>query len=385
MPTDSSPSPVPAPSHDDRPPRRVWLLIALGCLLVAFAGLWIGGGAAWLARRPLFASLRPIVLSTPPARPEGPTSLRPVDQAGVLVVLRDGQTLVSVDRNGRVMGLVDRSSERMRQVADVLTGGHLPKPAGVDELAGGLRPTLASSVPDIVSRPIEPVGTFVRDPRPTFRWRPQLGAAGYRVTVRDEHGAPVVTSGRISSTSWQSSTALTPGRTYSWTVEADSGKGAGDTAPSLTPSAAPAPAAAPSSTPPHADAASPDHALAPDASSSKATTSAVRGRASAPAAAASSPVAAARFRVLDPETVRALDARLALARRSNLLKSLAYLQAGLLAEAEQSLVALAADNEGSDRVRGLVEQMRAMRAVPAASAPSAASATPVATAPATPK
>lgn len=366
MPTDSSPSPVPSPSQDARLPRRVWLLIALGCLLVLFAGLWIGGGAAWLARRPLFASLRPIVLSTPPARPEGPVSLRPVDQAGVLVVLRDGQTLVSVDRNGRVMGLVDRSPERMRQVADVLTGGHLPKPSGMDDLASGLRPTLASSVPDIVSRPIEPVGTFVRDPRPTFRWRPQLGAAGYRVAVRDEHGAPAVTSGLITSTSWQSSTALTPGRTYSWTVEADSGKGARDASSSVTPS----PATAPSATQP------------PAASSSSA-------RASATSAQGASPVAAARFRVLDPETVRALDARLVLARRSNLLKSLAYLQAGLLAEAEQSLVALAADNEGSDRVRGLLEQMRAMRAVPAAAsatpAASSAAATPAATTPATTK
>ena len=108
----------------------------------------------------------------------------------------------------------------MKRVAQVLIDGMLPRPASIDGLATGLRATLASSVPDAVARPIEPVGTLVRDARPTFRWRPQYGASGYRVTLRDEQGAVLQISDTVPTTSWKSAEALTSGRTYAWTVEA---------------------------------------------------------------------------------------------------------------------------------------------------------------------
>lgn len=355
MPTDprassASPTPPPGPPPDVPPSRRAWLAIVLVLAAAAIAGLWTLG-ARWSGQRQLFSSLRPITLPTPPARGKAGSTIAPVDQAGVIVVLRDGQTLVSVDRNGRVMGLPDRSADRMRQVAQVLTDGQLPRPAGIEGLASALRPTLASSVPDIVSRPIEPVGTFVRDPRPTFRWRPQLGAAGYRVTIRDEQGAPIETSDVVSTTSWRSPTALVPGRTYTWTVEAEgAARGAAANRPA-------SPAAAPAGT---------ASAGAVSAGAGPAAPAARASRASAPpAAVAPASAAAARFRIIEPDAARALDARLVQARRSNILKGLAFLDVGLLSDAEQALIALSADNEGSERVRLLLEQLRAMRASPA--------------------
>lgn len=333
--------------------------IALVVVVCAIAGAWILGALRWPGDRRPFAGLRPIPAPPPLPRTRTGPPPRPVDQVGVLIVLRDGQTLVSVDRNGRVMGLVDRSEDTTRLVAQVLTEGVLPRPAGIEGLATGVRATLASSIPDAVARPIEPVGTLVRDGHPTFRWRPQFGANGYRVTLRDEQGNVLHTSEVVPSTTWKVPQALEAGRTYAWTVEADGG------APASRNAGTGASTAAGSA---RANAVSPG-----DASPQSAPVSAL-------------PPNAPRFRVMDEASVRALDARLARAGRSNLLKALAYIQAGLLAEAEQSLVALSTDNDGSDRVRGLVEQIREMRTNPAkASAAPASAASSPASASAPPK
>jgi hypothetical protein len=217
-------------------------------------------------------------------------------QTGVLVVLRDGQTLVSLSRDGRLMGLPDRSPDATRRATALLQTGTLERPAAIAGLANGQRAAIAGSTPFADLRPLEPVGAVVRDARPTFRWRPQLQATGYRVTIRDDRGAIVVSSASISATSWQSSVALEPGRTYTWSVA----PGSHD----------------------------------------------------------------ARFRVIGADDARLLDARLARAGRSNLLKGLAFTEAGLLDAAEAAFTALAADNQGSDRMRSLLDQIRAMRTAP---------------------
>jgi hypothetical protein len=217
-------------------------------------------------------------------------------QVGVLVVLRDGQTLVSLNRDGRLMGLPDRSPDATRLVTALLQTGTLERPAAIAGLANGQRAVIAGNTPTNDLRPIGPVGTVVREARPTFRWRPRLNVTSYRVTVRDDRGAVIVSSGPIGATSWQSSVALEPGRIYTWNVV----PGSHD----------------------------------------------------------------ARFRVIDMEAARLLDERLARAGKSNLLKGLAFTQAGLLDQAEAAFTALAADNQGSDRMRSLLDQIRAMRTAP---------------------
>ena len=70
-----------------------------------------------------------------------------------------------------------------------------------------------------------PIGTFVLDDRPTFRWRPHDGATGYRVEVYDTSFDRVADSGWITTAEWTPPAALTRGETYLWQLTVRSSAG----------------------------------------------------------------------------------------------------------------------------------------------------------------
>lgn len=84
---------------------------------------------------------------------------------------------------------------------------------------------------------LSPTGTGVLSDRPRFEWRPLAGASGYVLTVFDERGNTIATSGTLDGTNWTPATALARDRTYVWQVAASRGDR------TITVPAAPAPPA----------------------------------------------------------------------------------------------------------------------------------------------
>ena len=67
---------------------------------------------------------------------------------------------------------------------------------------------------------LSPVGTMVKDGRPTFRWRALPGATSYSVDVFDSSLKNVARIDRVSGTTWTPSQSLEPNQAYRWQVTA---------------------------------------------------------------------------------------------------------------------------------------------------------------------
>jgi hypothetical protein len=65
-----------------------------------------------------------------------------------------------------------------------------------------------------------PVGTFVEETRPTFRWQSLSGAREYKVTVFNAQLNLIETSPQLHSTEWKSSIPLKRRQVYLWQVTA---------------------------------------------------------------------------------------------------------------------------------------------------------------------
>jgi anti-sigma factor RsiW len=70
---------------------------------------------------------------------------------------------------------------------------------------------------------MKPVGTFVLDGRPEFRWQALRGATEYRVGVFDADLKAIETSPALTTTTWKASQPLQRGKVYVWQVTAVKG------------------------------------------------------------------------------------------------------------------------------------------------------------------
>lgn len=265
-------------------------------------------------RRPQAPSPAPEQLQPPPdanaantspqpssIRESAPTSSRDAPQ--VLLALDDAGGRVTLDAGGRVGGLDSLSPEQRALVGRVLTTARVetPRVPWADGRAGD---TLLGGGESSFSL-LGPVGKVVRDSRPTLRWTPLGGDAGYVVTVRDSQGRTAATSGTISSTEWSVTRPLRRGEVYSWQVLAVK-----DGAEAVSP-------------PPNA----------PDA----------------------------RFKVLEETAEDELGRAEQLRPRSRLLLGALYARAGMLDEAEREFRELVNDNPRSSVARKLLRGVRARR------------------------
>ena len=141
--------------------------------------------------------------------------------------------------------------------------------------------------------------------RPTFRWSAHPDARRYEVAVFDQDLRRQLASGPVEGTDWTPAKPLARGRTYLWQVTALAG----------------------------------------------------RERVTAPAP----PAPEARFEVASSAVLAEVEHERAQAPTSHLVAALAFVQAGLLDDAEDELRALAADNPGSPEVTRLREALRTLR------------------------
>jgi hypothetical protein len=183
--------------------------------------------------------------------------------------------------------------------------GALPSPQGLDTLQSGpatlLGPSSAAGF-----APLTPLGTRVRSDRPTFRWSPHPTARTYEITVFDQDLHRALASGPVASTEWTPVQPLSRGRVFLWQVSAVT----------------------------------------------------ERERITVPAP----PAPEARFEVASPGLLSEVESRRAQDPASHLVAALAFVEAGLLDDADAELRALAAQNPGSPEVARLQGALGALRA-----------------------
>ncbi|HEV7499501.1 MAG TPA: hypothetical protein VGQ33_05825, partial [Vicinamibacteria bacterium] len=239
----------------------------------------------------------------PPAevRPPGEMTIAP---PAAIASLKDGDRHLTLSADGVVSG-VSGLDAGLRGALTAALRGTLPAPQGLAPLQSGPGALMGTESTAATFALRSPLGTRVSADRPTLRWTAQPGARSYEVAVYDQDLRKQLASGPVAGTEWTPATPLARGRTYLWQVSA------------VTPG----------------------------------------GRITAPAP----PAPEARFEVASPALMAEVERRRAPAPASHLVAALAFVQAGLLDDAETELQALAASNPGSPEVARLREALRTLR------------------------
>jgi hypothetical protein len=105
----------------------------------------------------------------------------------------------------------------------VVAQPELQTPAELAALIGKPETLLGTATQSTPFALLAPVGTFVEDARPTFRWQPLSAATSYKITVFDSVLNEVAASPALSGTDWKPSVPLEHGKVYLWQVVATRG------------------------------------------------------------------------------------------------------------------------------------------------------------------
>jgi predicted anti-sigma-YlaC factor YlaD len=231
-----------------------------------------------------------------------------VGNPDLAVSIRDGDSQVTLDREGNIGGLAGVAPDLAELVKNALTTGRIdvpPRPAvSIGRVSGPLRGPEQKET----FRLLSPVGVVVESERPSFKWEAFPGATIYIVFIKDVHSSLEVESGPLSATEWTPEKPLPRGHTFAWMVEGTRGE---------------------------------QHIRAP---------------------ALNKPFAA--FKVLDK--IQADEIREAATSQSghHLLLGLLYARAGLREKALIELRALARENPGSPAVKNLMASLQSPRPLP---------------------
>jgi len=132
--------------------------------------------------------------------------------------LSDGGRVVAVDMQGHVTGMEPLPPPVELAVKAALVNAD--QSSELRSLVGKAGTLMGGGSKGVSFGLLSPIGTFVESDRPTFRWQPVKGAAGYAVNIIDSHFNNVATSGRLSDTEWTAQQPLKRDELYSWQVTA---------------------------------------------------------------------------------------------------------------------------------------------------------------------
>jgi hypothetical protein len=162
-----------------------------------------------------------IVVPRPAPSPSTPHSpiLPPPEPSPILLALSDGGETITLDTQGNVAGLDSLpASDRQRVKASLATGKvkisktfeQLRDPAG--SIMG------STSTTALLLR--TPVGEVVASERPTFRWRPLIGAISYQIIISDPAASyqEVASSPQLMGIHWTADRPLKRGHVYTWQI-----------------------------------------------------------------------------------------------------------------------------------------------------------------------
>lgn len=219
-----------------------------------------------------------------------------------VVALNDGGSLVTLDKQGRLTGLKSLSPSQEQLIKTVLTTQRVSTAPVLAALRGKLEVLMGGAAGRDSFSVISPVGTAVESDRPTLRWKPLSGATSYTVTLYNTGSKKTIVSPQLSATEWTPPSSLERGEMYAWEVTAlRDGK-----------------------------------------------------EFTAPIA----PMPQARFSVINQTALDEINHARQTYGKSHLVLGLLYAQAGLRADAERELKALAVDNADSLTVRNLIQSIR---------------------------
>ena len=219
-----------------------------------------------------------------------------------LLALNDGGGQVILNEHGQMVGLEELPADLRKTVAQVLTSRRFDVSPGLVDLKESVR-VLRGDLDEVNAfQVLAPRGVVVESDRPTFRWRALEGAVDYIVRIYDSKLRDIESSGPLAGTEWKIPQPLQRGVTYSWQVRATKD---GKTVISPKP-----------------------------------------------------PAPEARFRVLDEESVAALENAKRLHSSSHLAMGVLYWKHGLIDEAEREFQALVSANPDSPVAAQLLESLR---------------------------
>jgi hypothetical protein len=197
---------------------------ALGALLMIAAGWQVWQAIERTGKNPKMAQTTPSP-TTPVVTPV--VSPIPTQEGGgamVIAQLNDGAGKVVLYGNGKLSGVDYLPPGYQQMIKNALSSRRLEKPP---LMAGLVRPDSlymrARDNQGVRFSVINPVGIVTLSDRPTFRWSPVEGAAGYFVEVYDDKLRQIITSPQLTDTSWTSPQSLKRGGIYSWQVTAIKG------------------------------------------------------------------------------------------------------------------------------------------------------------------
>jgi anti-sigma factor RsiW len=223
----------------------------------------------------------------------------------IIVSLIDGNSEVTLDRQGNVTGLEGMSGPVLEAVRQALSAKGIKKPQALNELSAP-RITFLGQASDSVPFALNaPIGLVSLSDRPAFSWQPLSGATNYTVSVFDSNFNRVLRSEPLAATNWSATATLKRGRMYFWEVTAIKDD------QEITSPVAPAPRA--------------------------------------------------QFKIVDEETAREINQVRSAHTDSHLALGILYARAGLLDDAEREFQLLLNANPGSEIARTFLNRVRSWK------------------------
>lgn len=283
--------------------------LALSVCLLAVVG-WIvvrkvqeqNPGQELAIAPPVASPTTPDVASIPSPEPSEIPVSPSNGPASLVAQLNDGNGVIGLDSNGNLSGADNLPSNYRSLMKKTLSTGRLEKSSQLNGLARPQSALMGSNDQGSGFAVIGPAGNVLLNDKPTFRWNSLPGAVSYVVEVYDSNFKPVMSSPKLTTSTWTPPQSLTRGKIYSWQVKATKD---GEEVTSPKP-----------------------------------------------------PAPQAKFRVLDKSKVDELERARRNYSSSHLTLGLLYVDAGLMKEAESEFRALVKANPKSDTARNLLRQVK---------------------------
>jgi hypothetical protein len=201
-------------------PSTLWVggAVVVSALLVLTFALWSRAekdGSAIVVRHPA------------PSPSTSHSSILPQPEPPpILLALSDGGETITLDTQGNVAGLDSLPVSDQQRVKASLSTGKVK----ISKTFKQLRDPAASIMgsPSIIALPLRaPVGEIVASKRPTFRWRPLVGAISYQIIISDPAAGyqEVASSPQLKGIHWTVDRPLKRGHVYTWQIIARTADG----------------------------------------------------------------------------------------------------------------------------------------------------------------
>ncbi len=190
--------------------RLVGAAVMLALLILTFA-LWL--------RAEKDGSAIVIPRSAPPSPTPHSPILPPPEPSPILLALSDGGETITLDTQGNVAGLDSLPVSDQQRVKASLATGKVKISKTLEQLrdpAASIMSSLSATALPLLT----PVGEIVASERPTFRWRPLIGAISYQIIISDPAASyqEVASSPQLKGSHWTVDRPLKRGHVYTWQI-----------------------------------------------------------------------------------------------------------------------------------------------------------------------